>query len=133
MTRYGKPQEFLVPGGAFLCYDADMKLSDKKCIPCESNQVKPMSKTAALKMVKQVPGWKCDATAKHIAREFLFKDFKSAMKFVTTVAKIAESNGHHPDISIWYNKVRLDLWTHSIGGLSENDFIVAAKVNEIQP
>ena len=53
------------------------------------------------------------------------------MKWVNQVANIAEEAGHHPDISIWYNRIELDMWTHSIGGLSENDFIVAAKINEI--
>src|SRR5262249_44455594 len=103
-----------------------------KCIPCESNKAKPMGKKAVAAMVKQVPGWMADKSAKHITRSFLLKDFKKAMKFVTAVAKIAESEGHHPDISIFYNRVTLVLWTHSIGGLSENDFILAAKINEIQ-
>ena len=59
----------------------------------------------------------------------LFSDFKTALKFVNAVGKIAEREGHHPDIAIHYNQVVLDLWTHSIGGLSENDFIVAAKID----
>ena len=108
-----------------------MKLSAKKCIPCESKTMKPMSKTAAAKMIKQVAGWKLDKSAKKIVRDFIFKDFKQALRFTNTVGKIAEQEGHHPDISIHYNRVAIDLWTHSIGGLSENDFIIAAKINEI--
>ena len=66
---------------------------------------------------------------KKITRAWLFEDFVMAMKFVNQVAKLAEKQGHHPDITIWYNKVTLDLSTHSIKGLTENDFIVAAKID----
>ena len=106
-----------------------MKLTDQKCIPCEDKSIKPMKPIEAKKMMKEIPKWILEKSSKKISRTWLFADFKEAMKFVNTVAKIAEKDVHHPDIFIWYNKVRLDLWTHAIGGLSENDFIVAAKVN----
>jgi 4a-hydroxytetrahydrobiopterin dehydratase len=79
-----------------------------------------------------VPGWVLDAEGKKISRDFVFKDFKEAMVFVNKVADIAEKEGHHPDIAIWWNKVKLELSTHAIGGLSTNDFIVAAKVNALR-
>lgn len=79
--------------------------------------------------MKHVPGWMLRDDGKEISREFTFKDFKEAMAFVNEVAEIAEREGHHPDIHVRWNKVRLDLSTHAIGGLSTNDFIVAAKVN----
>ena len=68
---------------------------------------------------------------KKIRHEFKFKDFKEAMAFINKVAEIAESEGHHPDIHIFYNKVTIELWTHFIGGLHENDFIVASKIELI--
>ena len=69
--------------------------------------------------------------ARKISREFQFKNFIEAIDFVSrSVADIAEVDGHHPDIHVFYNKVLLELWTHSIGGLSENDFIVASKINQ---
>lgn len=93
--------------------------------------MKPLSQTAAKKLIREIPGWTLAKDFKKITKVFLFPDFKKAVKFVNTIAKIAESEGHHPDISIWYNKVGLDFWTHSIGGLSDNDFIVAAKINNL--
>ena len=83
-------------------------------------------------MSKQISDWVLlqDGTHK-ITRQFKFDDFKEAMKFVNKVAELAESEGHHPDIKIVYNKVQLDLFTHAVGGLSENDFIMAAKINAL--
>jgi 4a-hydroxytetrahydrobiopterin dehydratase len=75
-------------------------------------------------------GWKM-VEGKKLQRQFSFGDFLGAMAFVNHVAKIAETEGHHPDIYIFYNKVRLELWTHASNGLTENDFILAAKIDEI--
>ena len=80
----------------------------------------------------QVPGWELDEGAKQISKQFKFRDFIGAVNFVNNVADIAESEGHHPDIKINYNKVLLELSTHAIGGLSENDFILAAKVDAMK-
>ncbi|MBI4098792.1 MAG: 4a-hydroxytetrahydrobiopterin dehydratase, partial [Candidatus Magasanikbacteria bacterium] len=82
-------------------------------------------------LLRDVYEWSADAEYKKIERVFKFKDFKEAMVFVNHVADIAEAEGHHPDITINWNKVALSLSTHSIGGLSENDFIVAAKINAL--
>lgn len=80
--------------------------------------------------MKELPaGWQVIG-GKKIQKEFSFADFVQAMLFVNAVADLAEAEGHHPDIHIHYNKVRIELWTHAIGGLSENDFIVAAKISE---
>ncbi|HEY4479304.1 MAG TPA: 4a-hydroxytetrahydrobiopterin dehydratase, partial [Candidatus Paceibacterota bacterium] len=76
-----------------------------------------------------VPGWNLSEDGKKISKEFKFKDFIGAINFVERVADVAEMEDHHPDIHVYYNKVVLELWTHAIGGLSENDFIVAAKVD----
>ena len=106
-----------------------MELYEKKCIPCESGGI-PLSEDDAKKNLEQIPNWKLNG--KKIEREFVFKDFKEAMKFVNNVADLAEGEGHHPDIHIHWNKVMLELWTHSMNGLSENDFIVAAKINNLK-
>ena len=81
------------------------------------------------KNLEEVPNWKL--SEKMIGCEFEFKDFKEAMTFVNNVANLAEAEGHHPDITIHWNKVKLDLWTHSVDGLTENDFIVASKINKL--
>ena len=112
-----------------------MKLSEKKCIPCEDSSIDPLSCEQAHELFGEYSdtliGWNMNDACTHMVLEKMFPDFVTAMEWVNKVADIAESKGHHPDISIWYNRVQLDLWTHSIGGLSENDFIVAATINEI--
>lgn len=105
-------------------------LTKKKCQACEGG-VKPLTREEAEKYMPEVMGWEMSEDAKMISKKFQFKDFVKAMNFVQGVADIAEMEGHHPDIHISYNKVKLELSTHSIKGLSENDFIVAAKVDEI--
>lgn len=87
----------------------------------------PMSEEGIVKNLPLVPGW--SVVGGKLARNLTFKDFKEAMVFVNVVAGIAENEGHHPDISISYNKVDLVLWTHAVDGLSVNDFILAAKIN----
>ncbi len=106
-----------------------MELHQKRCVPCEAGDT-PMPSEEVRENLAKVPGWKLNG--KKIEREFVFKDFVEAMKFVNRVADVAEGEGHHPDLHIHWNKVLVELWTHSIGGLSENDFIVAAKINRIE-
>lgn len=106
-----------------------MNLLKKICVSCEGKGIKPFDRAVAEDYLKEVPDWNLDADAKRIFKEFKFKDFIGAINFVNTVAEIAETEGHHPDIQIHYNKVLLELWTHAIGGLSENDFILAAKID----
>lgn len=91
-----------------------------------------MTKKEAMAYMNEVPKWELSKTSKKISRTILFKDFVTAMAFVNKVAKLAERESHHPDLAIHYNKLVIDLWTHSIGGLSENDFIVAAKINALK-
>jgi len=103
-------------------------LLKKKCIPCEAG-VEPFAEKQAREYLPQVPGWTLDEKGRKISREYKFKDFIGAMNFVQKVADLAESEGHHPDIHIHYSRVLIELWTHAIGGLSENDFILAAKID----
>ena len=90
-----------------------------------------MPKADAERFIAEIEGWELDAKGKVISREFQFKNFDKAMDFVNMVADISEIEGHHPDITILYSKVILKLSTHSIKGLSDNDFILAAKINSI--
>jgi len=108
-----------------------MDLLNKKCVPCEGG-MPALTKDEAEKYLAQTLLWKLDAEAKKISREFTFVDFKETMKFVNKVADIAEAEGHHPDLHVFYGRVEIVLWTHAVGGLSENDFILAAKINAFQ-
>ncbi len=107
-----------------------MDLAEKKCVPCRGG-IPPLGRPEAEKLGAQVPGWRVNDAADRISRKFSFKTFKAAMKFVNRVADLAEEEGHHPDFVIHYNEVELVLWTHKIGGLHENDFILAAKIDRL--
>ena len=108
------------------------KLSQKKCVPCEGIE-KPFEKTKAIEYMQSVPGWELDADAKSIFRSYRVKNFMTAIQFFQDIAKIAEEENHHPDLHLTgYRNVKVVLSTHAIGGLSENDFIVASKINELE-
>ena len=105
-----------------------MNLTQKKCLPCEAGT--PTLENAKVhELLKEVPAWTLKGG--HLYKKFKFKNFVEAMKFVNAVAEIAEQEGHHPDFAVHYNKVEIELFTHAIKGLSENDFIVAAKIDRI--
>ena len=105
-----------------------VKLVEQKCVPCQAGEP-PLSVAEAEALARETPRWALEDKA--IERQFQFKDFVEAMGFVNGVARIAEEQGHHPDIHISWNKVRLTLSTHKIGGLSRNDFILAAKIDAL--
>ena len=107
-----------------------MNLLAKKCVPCEV-KIPPMSSKEAQKHLSCLSLEWLSENNKKILREFIFKNFKEAISFVNSVADLSEREGHHPDIFIFYNKVKIELWTHFIGGLSKNDFILAAKIEDI--
>lgn len=108
-----------------------MELEKRHCIPCEGG-VKPLDKETARNFLREVHSrWNLSVDGDRIARTFNFKDFKEAMVFVNAVSDLAESEGHHPDIRISYARVTLELTTHAIHGLSENDFILAKKIDPI--
>ena len=105
-------------------------LTKIKCVPCEGG-MSPLTLNEVAKLKPQVSGWTIDKNLK-IEREFEFKNFKKAFSFLTEVALLAEKEGHHPDFTLHsWNKVKITLTTHAIGGLSENDFIVAAKISKM--
>lgn len=105
-------------------------LTSKKCVPCEGG-VPTLTPEEVEKFNGEVPVWNVNEEATQIYRTFSFRDFATAMVFVNAVASLAEDEGHHPDLQINYSKVTLTLWTHAIGGLSENDFILAAKIDQL--
>ncbi|OGI57290.1 hypothetical protein A3B85_02855 [Candidatus Nomurabacteria bacterium RIFCSPHIGHO2_02_FULL_37_13] len=104
-------------------------LLKKMCVACEGRGIKLLDRASAMEYIAQVSEWTLSEDVKQISKEYKFKDFIGAINFVNNVAEIAEREGHHPDIHIHYNKVLLKLSTHAIGGLSENDFILAAKID----
>ena len=107
-------------------------LATKHCAPCEGG-TKPMAPMAAEGYLAQVPGWRLVSSEPlKIARDLRFKNFARAMQFVDRMAEVAEAEGHHPDFCVSWSQVKLELFTHAIGGLSENDFIMAAKINELE-
>ncbi len=105
-------------------------LTQKHCIPCEGG-TPPLEEKTVVELLTQVQGWSADRN-KQITKDFKFKNFVEALQFVNQVGKIAESEGHHPDISLHnWRYVKITLATHAIGGLSENDFILASKVDKL--
>jgi 4a-hydroxytetrahydrobiopterin dehydratase len=102
-------------------------LTQKKCVPCEGG-VPPLRPEQVAEMLPQVPGWQVTEDGRKLHRRFLFDDFVQAMAFVNKMAELAEAEAHHPDFAVHYSVVDVTIWTHAIGGLSENDFILAAKI-----
>jgi 4a-hydroxytetrahydrobiopterin dehydratase len=104
-------------------------LADKKCVPCRGG-VPPLKGGELEKLHRDVPKWKVEKEH-HIHREYGFPDFKQALDFVNRVGAVAEEQGHHPDIFLAWGKVGVTLWTHKIDGLTESDFIMAAKIDRL--
>lgn len=109
----------------------NIHLSDKKCVACEGD-VPTLTREQVQQYGTEVPLWGVATDNLSISRAFEFKNFKEAIAFVNGVGEISEEEGHHPDINLHaYKKVLITLSTHAIGGLSENDFILAAKIDKI--
>jgi 4a-hydroxytetrahydrobiopterin dehydratase len=108
------------------------KLTEKHCVPCEGG-TPPLDDATTRLLMGEVVGWRRsdEKAGARIAKQLVFKDFVAAMAFLAKMAVIAEAEGHHPDFCVHYNKVDVTLWTHSVGGLSENDFILAAKIDAL--
>lgn len=109
--------------------DMRTTLFKKHCTPCKVG-TPPLTENQIKGYWEKIPSWRV-AEKKMLCKEFKFKDFKGSLNFVKKVAKVAEREGHHPDIYIFYNIVRLELWTHAIRSLSENDFILASKIDKL--
>jgi len=106
-------------------------LTAKKCVACEGG-VPPVSRSDAESLLRELPGWILSSKADSIEKKWTVKDFVAGMEFLNRVADLAEQEQHHPDVHLTgYRHVSIQLSTHAIGGLSENDFILAAKINQL--
>lgn len=104
------------------------ELKTKRCVPCEGG-IPKLDADQVSGMLAQIPGW--EAREDRLYKTLTFKDFVAAMAFLNRLAEVAEAEGHHPDFCVHYNRVDLTVWTHAIDGLSENDFILAAKIDAL--
>jgi len=106
-----------------------MSLVEKHCVPCRGG-VPPLQGEELEKMKAEVPNWQV-VDGHHLTRSFAFPDFKTALDFVNRVGAVAEEEGHHPDLYLAWGKVDVKTWTHKIDGLTESDFILAAKIDRL--
>jgi 4a-hydroxytetrahydrobiopterin dehydratase len=107
-------------------------LQDKHCVPCEGG-MPSLDEVTAKRLLGEVAGWTREDPAEgaRITKRLQFPDFVAAIAFIDKLAVLAEAEGHHPDLCIHYNRVDVTLWTHAVRGLSENDFILAAKIDAL--
>lgn len=115
-------------------YNRYMDFASKKCVPCQGGE-DPLERQKVREYLKKLTSkWRAYDNYTKIKKEFKFGVFGQALEFVNEVGKLAEAEGHHPNIYLHsYNKVIIRLWTHKIGGLHENDFIMASKIDKIKP
>ena len=106
------------------------ELASKRCVPCRGG-VPPLKGEQLKAYTSQVPAWQV-VNEHHLERTFKFPDFKTALAFTNQVGNLAEEQGHHPDILLAWGKVAVIIWTHKIDGLTESDFIFAAKVDRLK-
>ncbi|MDP1708152.1 MAG: 4a-hydroxytetrahydrobiopterin dehydratase [Gammaproteobacteria bacterium] len=108
------------------------ELATKHCKPCEGGAI-PLSLGAARELLKQAPEWVLSDKGDEISRTFQFKNYYQTLAFVNALGWVAHQEDHHPDLEVSYNKCRVRFSTHAIKGLSENDFICAAKIDALTP
>lgn len=109
-----------------------MDLAQKRCVACQGGDP-ALTPGEIAKLAPHVPGWMVTIVDGHpsLQKTFKFKDFVGSVSFVNAIKDIAEAEGHHPDLHIHWNQVRVENWTHATGGLHQNDFILAAKIDQI--
>jgi 4a-hydroxytetrahydrobiopterin dehydratase len=105
-------------------------LAKRRCIPCEEG-IAPLEGSNLDSLSDDLGGGWQIVNEHHLQKDFTFKDFKSALDFTNNIGALAEEEGHHPDIHLSWGKVKVVLWTHKINGLSESDFILAAKIDQL--
>lgn len=110
--------------------DSQCDLSAKSCVPCEGGTV-PLTESQSKELLADLKDWQLNVEFTSISREFEFKNYYKTMAFVNAMAWVAHKEGHHPDLYVTFNTCVVTFTTHSINGLSENDFICAAKVSKI--
>jgi len=106
-------------------------LADKMCVPCRGG-VPPLTPEEIAPLSTQLPAWEV-ADNRHLQRAFTFANFREALDFTNKVGELAEQQGHHPDIHLAWGKVKVEIWTHKIDGLTESDFVLAAKIDRFYP
>ncbi|KAF7080510.1 hypothetical protein CFC21_084581 [Triticum aestivum] len=114
---------------------AKVELSKRSCVSCNSKDLQAMSEDSAKTLLEQVAGWevKNEGGIPKLHRAWKVKNFAKGLEFFQLVAAVAEEEGHHPDLHlVGWNNVKIDVWTHSVSGLTDNDFILAAKINELK-
>jgi 4a-hydroxytetrahydrobiopterin dehydratase len=104
-------------------------LASKTCVPCKGD-VPPLKGAELQRLKNEVPGWEI-VNEHHLEKTYKFPDFVKALAFVNRVGELAEQQGHHPDIYLTWGKVGIRTWTHKIDGLTESDFILAAKIDQL--
>ncbi|HEX2185314.1 MAG TPA: 4a-hydroxytetrahydrobiopterin dehydratase [Chloroflexota bacterium] len=105
-------------------------LADKRCTPCEGG-TPPLTSEQVKPLLAQLDGWEVEE-GKKLTKSFRFDNFVQAVDFVNAITPVAEAEGHHPDLYVRWGEVRVYLWTHAIDGLSENDFILASKIDRLR-
>jgi 4a-hydroxytetrahydrobiopterin dehydratase len=108
---------------------AETNLAERQCVPCRGG-VPPLKGQELSKYQDQLPDWRV-INEHHVEKSFLFPDFKQALDFVNRVGELAEEQGHHPDIYLTWGQAKIQIWTHKIDGLTESDFILAAKIDRL--
>lgn len=106
-----------------------MGLADRKCAPCQGG-VPPLKSEEIARYAAETPGWRV-VNEHHLERVFVFPDFRTALDFVNRVGELAEEEGHHPDLLLSWGRVEVRIWTHKVDGLTESDFILAAKIDRM--
>jgi len=107
-----------------------MGLSARTCTPCKGG-IDPLAEAEATPLLREIPDWDLTHESKRLERTFRFRNFAEALGFVDKVGRLAESEAHHPEIRFGWGYVTIELWTHKIGGLHENDFILASKIDDL--
>jgi 4a-hydroxytetrahydrobiopterin dehydratase len=107
-----------------------MALTSKKCVPCEGG-VPALDARVVCKLLPEIPGWQLDADEGQLHKRYKFASFVENIAFISRMAALAEQEGHHPDFCVQYDVLDVTLSTHAIDGLSENDFILAAKIDQL--
>jgi 4a-hydroxytetrahydrobiopterin dehydratase len=111
---------------------AEVPLAQRRCVPCEGG-VPPLGPEQVAPLMAQLEGWTVEEADGHqqLAKAFRFRNFVEAVDFVNRITPVAEAEGHHPDLLVAWGRVRVQLWTHVAGGLTENDFVLAAKIDQL--
>ena len=110
--------------------DDSCDLASRECVPCRGG-VPPLTPEERATLLERLDGWEV-VDEHHLGKNYSFADFREALAFVNRVGEVAESNGHHPDLELGWGRVRIEIFTHKIDGLTESDFILAAKCDQVE-